>query len=531
MKRVLVSITAGALAALVLTCVIAPPAATQSIPTQRNPQLFFEEHHDVSIPLRDIIRNLQAESPSLETHLMIEPAKRPRVIVGSGPDGAEQHGQPPPAGANIGLNFAGVGNGDYGFHDPDAPPDTNASAGDTQVVQWVNVDFAIFNKSTGALISGPTLGNAFWSGFGGECQTANNGDIEIKYDQLAQRWVAGQLVISQSPYAYCLAVSTTSDATGTYNRYIVTFGNNFDDYPKFSVWPDAYYLYFSNTTLGGGADACALDRTSMLNGQTMRPMQCFQQSASEFTLLPSDVDGLGVATAGEPAFFLDIFDSTHLHMFKFHVDFANPNNTTFTGPIPITVKSYSEACGGEYCIPQPSPGELLDSQGDRMMFRLAYRSFSDHEALFATHTVTPSNGQVAALRWYEIRDPNGTPTVTQQGTFNNSKMALWMASIASDKAGDLAMGFSASNNSTAHPSIAFTGRKPTDPLNVMEKLKPIKVGLGSQISTSGRWGDYSSMVLDPSDDCTFWFTTEYIKSTGAFNWSTQITSLKFPNCP
>lgn len=527
MKQFLVRLALPPLALLALLSIAgisARTASAQDVTVQRNPIVLHQDQHNLSEPLSEIIKHMPPAS--LETRAMLEPGHFRPPLVGTGPDAAEQRPILPKLTAKILQNFAGVGQGDYGYSDSLTPPDTNASVGDTQVVEFVNDSFAIFDKATGALVAGPTPGSAFWTGLGGPCAAPLQGDIIIKYDQLAQRWVALYLAFEQTPYYICSAVSTTSNATSSYNQYSMSFGNNLPDYPKLSVWPDAYYL---NTNVNGGsADACALDRTAMLAGQTMTA-QCFQKP-SEASFLPSDVDGAGIATVGEPAFFVDLATSTSLHLYKFHVDFAHPKNTTFTGPTSITVASYSAACGGfGQCIPQPSTGETLDSLADRLMYRLAYRNFGDHESMFVTHSVQPSSGnQVSALRWYEIQDPNGTPIIAQQGTFPNSQVSLWMGSIASDKANDLALGFSGSST-TMFPLIGVTGRVPTDPLGAMERPKILKKGAGSQ--QYYRWGDYSSMALDPSDDCTFWYTTEYLKNTaGANAWSTQLSSLKFRGC-
>ncbi len=524
------SVAAISLATAVLVCVAAFPAAAQQAQVHHNPVVIHEDRHNLSIPLRDIIKNMPPASADLARHAMQEHITgRPR-IVGTGPDTAVQTVELPPVKAKLGLNFAGVGQGDYGYNDEVAPPDTNAGVGSTQVLDWVNLSFAIFDKSTGALIAGPTVGNAFWSGLGGACENNNNGDIEARYDQLAGRWVVGQLMIGQTPYEMCMAVSTSSDATGTYNQYAFSFGNNFDDYPKFGVWPDAYYFMYDDFPSGeyfAGPVACAMDRTNMLAGNAAT-IQCFGPYSSESPFLPSDLDGQTLYQNGEPAFFVSLYNSTTIHLYDFHVDFSNPANSTFTGPTAVTVASYSEPCPyPEQCIPEPQ-GYTLESLSDRPMFRLAYRNFGDHESLTFNHTVEPSNSQVSAVRWYEIRNPSGTPNLYQQGTAQNANWSPWMASAAFDKAGNLAIGGSYSNSTTLYPSIGFSGRVPSDPLGTLESPKAIKKGGGTE--EFFRWGDYSSMELDPSDDCTFWYTQEYDKTTGSFNWSTWIASLKFPSC-
>ena len=297
------------------------------------------------------------------------------------------------------------------------------------------------------------------------------------------------------------------------------------------MWPDAYYanynLFGPNSFIAD--EACAYDRAAMLTGAKAKAV-CFK-NANEFSLLPSNADGATPPPSGEPSFFVDLSSSTSLHLYRFHVDFANTSKSTFKGPINIPVKMYAMACGGGACIPQPGTTQTLDSLADRLMFRLAYRNFTDHESLVVSHSVMTSKA-VSGERWYEIRNPNGTPKVFQQGTFTNGGNSLWMGSIDMDKDGDIALGFSESNASTLHPSLAFTGRVPTDPLNTMESMATIFTAKGSA-TDANRWGDYSSMVVDPVDDCTFWYVNQYIPKTmpkNAITFHTRVASLKFPTC-
>ncbi|HEY3365915.1 MAG TPA: hypothetical protein VGK74_12735 [Symbiobacteriaceae bacterium] len=451
------------------------------------------------------------------------------------PDGALQTSAGPLVATTAGLNIAGVGNGDYGFAPNAAPPDTNGAVGATQYVQWVNESFAVFNKTTGALVYGPAAGNTLWTGFGGGCETNNDGDPIVQYDKAANRWIMTQFSVSTTPYLQCVAVSTTSDATGTYNRYAFQY-TDFPDYPKLGVWPDGYYITFNmfkgGVTFNGGR-VCAYDRTSMLSGAAAT-QQCFQLSTSYGGLLPSDLDGAIAPPAGSPNFAMS-FGTNSLNLWKFHVDWATPANSTFSGPTNIPVAAFSPACSGGACIPQSGTKTTkLDSLADRLMYRLAYRTFADgHEALVVNHSVTA--GTSVGVRWYELRNPtggtmaSGTPVVYQQGTYAPDSNYRWMGSIAMDKVGDMAVGYSVSS-STMYPSIRYTGRVPTDPLGTLQAETNLFSGGGSQISRLSRWGDYSSMTVDPVDDCTFWYTTEYLKATGSFNWSTRIASFKFPTC-
>ncbi|MCU1314874.1 MAG: hypothetical protein JWN63_196, partial [Candidatus Acidoferrum typicum] len=497
------------------------PAFTQGEPQLRGPELLQEIQHDISPPLRDIKPVLRPVGPpeAKEIHLLHPPREVKRM-----PDAVMQTSTLANISTTAGVNFEGVSaNGS-------APPDTNGSAGTTQFVEWVNTEFAVYDK-TGKLLLGPVAGNTLWSGFGGPCQTNNDGDIVVLYDKLNNRWVMSQLSVSGGPPFYqCVAVSTTSDATGSFARYAFQ-QPNFNDYPKLGVWPDAYYVsynlfdYISGFFLG--ARLCAMNGAAMRAGSNAT-QQCFQLGTNFGAVLPSDVDGTTPPPTGEPAFFLG-FDnnSSSLDLWKFHVDFAAPGNSTLTGPANLAVSPFNEACGGGTCIPQSGTTQQLDSLADRVMYRLAYRNFGNHESLVVNHSITAGSG--VGARWYEIQNPAANPVVFQSGTFAPDSNYRWMGSIAMDKAGDIALGYSVSSSSI-HPAIRYTGRVPSDPLGTMETETSIIEGPGSQTGSLSRWGDYSSMSVDPVDDCTFWYSSEYLPSNGSFNWHTRIASFKFPGC-
>jgi hypothetical protein len=499
-------------------------------PGVENPRVEVQAaiHHDVSPALRDIPNRM----PELDAVPHEHPVKRwPHTPVTSPSDGALQTINIGAFNATLGASFDGVGIPNYAVNA--APPDTEGSVGATQYVQWVNEAFAVFEKSTGSMLKGPTAGNALWAGFGGGCQNNNDGDPIVLWDKAAQRWIFMQFSVSTTPYLQCVAVSTTSDATGSYNRYSFSFGTGFNDYPKLGVWPDAYYTtynIFNNGSTFAGAKLCAWDRTAMLAG-TVATQQCFQLSTSFGGVLPADLDGSTAPPAGSPNYMVN-FGSNVLNVWKFHVDFTNPANTTLTGPTALAVASFTEACGGGTCVPQPSTNNKLDSLGDRVMYRLAYRNRSGVESLVVNHSVKTGGSKRAeqdGVRWYEIGISNQSPSIRQQGTFHPDANSRWMGSMAMDKVGDIAVGYSVSSGSVI-PSIRFTGRVPTDPLGTLETEVNEFNGSGSQTGTLHRWGDYSSLSVDPADDCTFWYTQEYLKSNGSFNWSTRIASFKFPSC-
>lgn len=482
-------------------------------------------HHDVSPPLSHLVR---MAPPARHVTPRIVPLRQiPHAPSADQEDGALQKAAGPKVGTVDGLNFAGAGQGDYGYSDSLAPPDTNGAVGATQYVQFVNSSFAVFNKTTGALEIPIANTNTVWSGFGGVCETTNDGDGVIKYDRHANRWLISQLSIESTPFTECVAISQTSDATGAYNRYAFSYGTDFNDYPKFGIWPDAYYVtynIFANGQSFIGPKACALDRAKMLKGKPAT-QQCFQLSTAFDSLLPADLDGAKKPPRRSPNYMVN-FGSNLLNLWQFHVDWTTPANSTFTGPVVISVPSFTPACNGGTCIPQNGTTQKLDSLADRLMYRFAYRNFGDHESLVVDHSVKV--GVSSGVRWYELRSP-ATPTLFQSGTFAPDANFRWMGSIAMDKTGDIAVGYSRSS-ATAFPSIAYTGRVPGDPLGTLEAEDVVKAGGGSQTGGLSRWGDYTAMSIDPTNDCTFYYTNEYLKSNGSFNWSTEINSFKFPGC-
>ncbi len=445
-------------------------------------------------------------------------------------------GAPTPDGrspkAAIGLNFDGIGQGVYGFSVSSAPPDTSGAIGATQYVQIVNSSIAVFSKASGALLLGAAATNSLFKGFGGPCEANNDGDGSVRWDNLAKRWVITQFSVTPqtAPFYECVAVSKTADATGGYNRYAFKY-TTFPDYPKFGVWPDAYYFTFNMFSASLlGAQVCAYDRTKMLAGLPAT-QHCFQLKPNYASLLPADPDGASSVAVGVSNYMLALdSNSKQLNLWKFHADFKTPAKTKLTGPIAIPVTPYTQACSGSggTCIPQAGTTNQLDTLGDRLMFRLSYRLYSDgHEALLASHSV--DTGGKVAVRWYEIRSPGTTPVVTQQGTYSPDTTFRWMPSIAQDKLGEFAIGYSTSSKKL-HPGIRFATRTPTDALGTLSNETTILTGAGSQEGSLNRWGDYSGMTVDPADDCTFWYTNEYEKVTGSFNWNTRIANFKIAGC-
>ena len=412
-------------------------------------------------------------------------------------------------------NFEGVPNLWGGY-----PPDTNGEVGPNNYVQQVNIGFQIWNK-TGTSLYGPASFNTLFTGFGGACQTKNDGDPDVVYDQLTDRWLLTQFTTTP-PYKQCIAISTSGDPTGSYYRYAFA-ETTFEDYPHLGVWPDAYYM----STNDSGSTHYAFEKARMLVGDPTARMITFHIGDSG--LLPSDLDGYNPPPPGSPNYFLEWYNNSpgQLRLWKYHVDWTTPANSTFTGPVTIAVADFDPNVGG---IDQPGTSVRLDDLSDRLMYRVAYRNLGDHEALLANHTVRDSTTTKAGVRWYELRDPNGTPAVFQQGTYAPDATNRWMGSVAMDNQGNIAVGFSVSS-STLYPSIRYAGRLVSDPVGQLSQGENTLIaGTGSQTGSVARWGDYSDITVDPTDDCTFWYTTEYIQVTGERTWRTQIGSFKFPSC-
>jgi hypothetical protein len=528
-RRMLAAATIAVTAAGVLVGLAEPAQAAR--PRHQHSTIRQQLHNDTSVRLGSM-----APVPIGTVQRQNEPVQRmPQQPVATQADPVVQR-TITPAVPTPSASFDGLGQGFSGpqgaFSVTGVPPDPNAAVGASQIVEVVNTGFAVFSK-TGTVLYGPANTNTIFSGFGGACQTTNDGDAVVRYDSLASRWVITQFanVQTSGPFYECVAVSTTSDATGTWNRYSYQYAS-FPDYPKLSVWPDAYYITYNLFNAAGtaflGAEVCAVNRSAMLAGTTAN-QQCFTTSTSYGGLLASDVEGGTAPPSGEPNLLLALgTTATTLAYWKFHVDWTTTTNSTFTGPSTLTVASYTTACGSTgTCVPQSGTTQQLDSLSDRVMFKLSYRNFGDHESLVVNHAV--SAGSSVGVRWYELRLSGGNPTVYQQSTYAPDSAYRWMGSIASDKVGNLALGYSASSSSI-NPQIRFTGRLAGDALNSMTQGEgTIASGTGSQTSYS-RWGDYTSMSVDPADGCTFWYTDELLPANGNFNWKTHLAAFQLPNC-
>lgn len=351
------------------------------------------------------------------------------------------------------------------------------------------------------------------------------------------------------PYAQCAAVSQTADpVNGGWFLYEFPAQDStagdlttaFPDYPKWGVWRDGYY--FSTNQFPGGAGVYGVNRAAMLAGQANPEQIYFDQPGEDF-YLPADADGPTLPPAGDPEPFAEV-DAGQVQVHEFDADFAIPANSTFTQTDTIPVTAFDDdVCSAAAvmgnCIPQPGQTGIFWLEAltnNRLMHALKYRNFGTHETLMANHTVDATGADQAGIRWYELRHPAGAWGLQQEGTYAPDGTSRWLGSIAMDTAGNIGLGYSVSS-AAVFPGIAYTHQHAGDPAGTMDTEQTLAAGAGSQTCTfnedvivvdgvddfcRNRWGDYSSMSVDPSDACTFWLTNEYITAAGA--WETQIGS-------
>ena len=557
-----------------------PTVTTQTNERGQTVYTITPSRFDVSPPLTELAALKLPKPPQVQLpELRLPPS---RILRSGRPDPVTQV-VPPNRVANVpndptapdvattGFNFDGVAGFLGGY-----PPDTNGSVGNDQYVEMVNTDYQVWSLNRSTKIATPLLPtpaspspvpiNTLWAGFGGACQTQNAGDPVVLYDKLADRWFLSQFTSDPDAggiYYQCVAVSKTSDATGAYARYAfaVPPGSNpgdgplFGDYPHYGVWPDAYYMMahgFSTDTNGdfvfNAALFGAMDRTKMIAGDASATWQVILDPA-EGGHMPADMDGFAPPPAGAPGIFMSVHKDG-MYLYRMKVDFSTPANTARTLQSIIPIAPANAACGGGNCIPQPNSPVTLDSLADRLMFRLAYRNFIDHESLVVSHSVDPGiTGVVSGVRWYEFRlsgQPNAVcstyPCTYQQGTIADTAngRSRWMPSIAQDGAENILVGYSTTGTleATDAHSIRYTGRTKNDALGSMTTAETIiftgnrnEVADPGGLVLPGRWGDYSSTSIDPVDDCTFWHANEYYRQGQGgntnFDWSTRIASARF----
>ncbi len=437
------------------------------------------------------------------------------------------------------LNFAGGG------FTGASPPDTVGDIGLNYYIQSSNSAagsvFSVYNKDTGALVAGPLNMDTLGAGNGAlsNCLTGR-GDPIVLYDHGVGRWLLSEF--SDAGNKLCVYISKTGDPlAGGWWAYEFS-APQFPDYPKYAVWSDGYYI---GTNEGSGPGLYALDRSKMLVGQAASLQRITGSRLNGFgfqMIHPADFDGANPPPPGTPAFFIRHNDdeshspstnsptSDFLEIFEYDVDFANAANSTLTGPIQIPILDFdSNLCGlfSFQCIPQPSGGIRLDPLREVVMWRVQYRNTGAYESLVGSHVTDVDNTDHAGLRWWELRRSGGGPwTLAQEGTYAPDSHSRWMSSAATDQDGNLAIGYSI-GSASLHAGIRYNGRLQADPPGTLTQGETTLIsGLG--VHSNERWGDYSSMNVDPVDDCTFWYTNEYALANGT--WATRVGKFKFESC-
>jgi len=537
--------------------------------------------HDVSPPLRSLGG---VEARALESEAAVLECAKTASGCGTSPGDSEESGDPddaavpqergasnppppppiPPAAASIEQtgqgarpaavvisSFDGLG---FGFSGPQGPgrggnpSDNSLAIGPNHIVQVVNGSgIAIFSKKgelfdvTGKVLYGAVPSKSVFQGFGGACEAASFGDVVVRYDQLADRWLYVMPIFRaipdrpDEPYSVCYALSEGADPLGPYYRY--EFRRKlFPDYPRPAVWPDGYYTPSSTGDTVIQKHDCIVDRTSMLKGKDATE-QCLIIDGVNF-LNNADLEGQTLPPAGAPNIMMaaggaqlkGILEDDAIVAWKVHVDWDNPKNTAAAGPVRIPVAPYHYLCNGQLtnCVPQPDTTVRLDAQGDKLMQRLVYRKFADHESIVAVHSVNTS-AKAGGVRWYEFRvDPKGDPALYQQGTYAPDQFYRWMASPDMDQAGNIGIGYSFGG--TPHfAGQRFAARMAGDPLGQLTVHETVLANGEASQPRGNRWEDYATTAMDPSDDCTFWYTGDYYKGGGAA-YSTRIGAFRLPGC-
>ena len=451
------------------------------------------------------------------------------------------------------LSFSGLSSDDnasaYGFRI--IPPDTFGDVGPNHYIQTVNALVRIFDKQGNALTPPFKLSSIF-APLNTQCAMRNDGDPIVLYDALADRWLLSQFCNQAPPFRQLIAVSKTDDPTGEYYVYEFIMPNNkLNDYPKIGIWSDAFYMttdqFFGSDYAGTGA--FAFDKNKMLAGDPAASYIYYDLASPTMIrvggMLPSDFDGLRAPPANAPNVFAGYTANEYgeaqdaLRLFDFHADFQNPNNSTFTerAESPLAVAPFDPTSNtGREDIAQPSPGENLDSQSDRLMYRLAYRNFGTHESLVVNQTVRTSfigSTYRAGVRVYELQKANNIFSVHEQTTVGDNEISRWMGGAAQDHQGNLAVGYNTSSEEKK-PSIVYTGKAATDAPGTFRGEQSLIAGTGVQKAFGFRWGDYSGLSIDPADDCSFWITNEYYtqesEDESDFGWLTRIGKFRFDEC-
>ena len=555
---------------------VAPVAAEStnhpsSLPSFKGPQPVFSnaKAFDVSPTLSQLAKNATSKKLNSDGVLEIRPERGADVLdKGFSGDGAVNTA--PLAKSSTALavsaplaNFEGLSNQDNFniFGGRVNPPDPVGDVGPNHYVEMINLVFGVYSK-TGTLLLGPADIGTLWAGFAVEDCTDASGDPIVLYDQFADRWLLSQFTTRGPEYFNCVAISQTGDPTGAYYRYAFSTGLNFPDYPKYGVWTHSYIITTREfgPTVEYGIGVYGLERNKMINGDPAARAVSFFLDGNDPAilplvgdgLLPPDIDGKQkpknediapiVGTQDDGGGYGATFDA--INIWNFTVKWRSTPVASISLSTQLPVASFDSifpcAPTSRDCLPQPgitNTAQYLDilSYRQRPTWRLAYRNFKDYDAMVTNQSVEAAPG-VAGVRWYEIRRTGNTYSLYQQGTYApGDGVHRWMGSAAQDKFGNMALGYSVVNGTDVFPGIRYTGRLAGDALGAITLGEGVVInGTGVQRTTNSRWGDYTSLNVDPVNDCTFWYVNEYYTAAGQASslagWQTRIASFKLPGC-
>ncbi len=418
------------------------------------------------------------------------------------------------------------------------PPDPNGDVGGNYFIETVNTSIGIYNKTTGALVSATTFDNFFGgTGITGTpCDADNMGDPIVLYDQYAQRWFILDFAWTGTTNGswYAIAVSKTSDPTGAWWQYCLQADTTLmNDYPKCGIWGDGIYVTANMFQFSGTyqyAKVWAFKKPDIYNG-TLTVQYITDSGTQAWSIMPTNARSTTAPPTGAPNYMYSVDADEFgggatdaLYVWKYAVNWTTPASTTWTGPTGMPVAAYGLVSTG---VPQQGTTVKLDSLYGRLMYPANYIKFADHESVYLCHVAEYNSTR--QMRWYEIRIASGNSSIYQQGTYAPDTNHRWMGSVCGDKNGNIAMGYSVSS-ATMYPSIRYCGRLASDPLGQMSQGEAsMYAGTGYQSSYT-RWGDYTSLSLDPADDETFWYTNEYYATSGT-NWQTRMGAFKMTSTP
>jgi hypothetical protein len=583
-------IAGSLLAATLLACALAaePASAARGGIGPLRPNVKRPVAFDVSQPLRTMIhfRSNVGRVATVRPEFGTGPVANRRHTR----DGALQRSTGPNVMPGPLFTFEGPSNQDnfnvFGFRVN--PPDSDGDVGRNHYVSMINLVTAMYDK-VGNLLLGPFDSGLLWAGFPVDECTEPSGDPIVVYDEMADRWILTQFTTRglppdpPNPFYNCVAVSQTGDPTGAYYRFAFTTDDRFPDYPKYGVWPYGgtaantraiqglpnVPLHGPNVGLvtittrefanqGNGPESIgiyAINREKLMNGDPTTEVVEFQLTGPPNLvgdgLLPADFDGdrlprrsspqLIVGTQDDGALDGALFDA--LNVFDLRVDFRNPSAATFTldSQLPTAPFDSIYPClpTARDCLPQPgivNPAQYLDilSYRQRPTWRLQYRNFGGYESLVTNQSVEAAPLQ-AGVRWYELRNTMA-PFIYQQGTYAPADgVHRWMGSVATDRKGNMAAGYSVVNGTNVFPGIRYAGRLKSDPPGTLAQGEATLInGSGVQTTTNSRWGDYTSLNVDPVDNCTFYYINEYYTAAGQQSspagWQNRVGTFRFPGC-